>query len=490
MGESQGKLFSPEFNGSVHVEARPERLSADAGALLLREFMERLGLRGLLRTHLSDGRDRSRVVHPLSELVLTWVLLNAQGWSDEVDVDALRDDPIFRLAVSERRGDRPLRAAGKKEPEGLASQPTLSRVSHMLATRENRAGLGGVILEWVERRTRLRPHEWLEEVTLDLDSVPFVVYGQQPGAAYNGYYGVRCYHPVVVRWDRGDYLGAALRSGTAYTADGALAFVEPIVEWAQLMAERVWLRMDAGFPEPELLNWLEQAGVLYVARVRTNAVLKRLAAPYLAEACAKGMVGEVVALHELSYGAKSWKRSRRVVLVVVNRATAQGELFLEHFFLLTNATAEAVPASELLERYRQRGTAEKDFGDWKTALDLALSSTPRCKLHYRGQPVAASYQRPDSFAANEARLLLSLLSANVLDAAAELLARHTRQQYNRVRFRQLLLKVAGRVLLGGRSITVVVSAAVAPLWSAWWSELQRVYPTRGSPIGGTPPSAA
>lgn len=490
MGERQATLFSPEFNRRIEVEARPERLSADAGALVLRELMERLGLRGLLQTHLSDERDPSRIVHPLAELVLTWVLLNAQGWTDQVDVEALRDDPILRLAVSERRGDAPLREAGPREANGLCSQPTLSRLLQALAVPANRAGLGAVLVEWAEGRTGLGPNDRLEEVTLDLDSVPVEVHGYQPGSAYNGHFGMRCYHPVLVRWDRGDYLGAALRPGNAHTADGALIFVAPIVEWAQLLALRVWLRIDAGFPEPKLLSWLERVGVSYVARVRGNAVLERLAAPYLEQTGDSTVVGEVVALHELSYGAGSWDRERRVVLVIVNRATEQGELFREHFFLLTNATAEEVAAAELLERYRQRGTAEKDFGDWKTALELALSSTPRAKMHYREQPVTTPYERPDSFAANEARLLLSLLSANVLDAAAELLARHTRHHYSRVRFRQLLLKVAGRVLVGGRYITVVVNAAMAPLWSAWWLELQRAYPTRGSPSPNTLPSTA
>ena len=41
MGEEQGTLFSPEYNRSVQVEARPEKLTSDAGALLLREVTER-----------------------------------------------------------------------------------------------------------------------------------------------------------------------------------------------------------------------------------------------------------------------------------------------------------------------------------------------------------------------------------------------------------------------------------------------------------------
>ncbi len=75
-------------------------------------------------------------------------------------------------------------------------------------------------------------------------------------------------------------------------------------------------------------------------------------------------------------------------------------------------------AEALLAQYRRRGTAEKDFGDWKQALDLALSSAPRPKAHYRGRAVEAPTTEPDSFAANEARLLLGLVAANLLHAGS------------------------------------------------------------------------
>lgn len=77
MGEVQGTLFSPDFNRSVHIEARPEHLTADAGALLLRELTDRLALPALVRRHLSDSRDPERITHPFLELLRTQVLLLA-----------------------------------------------------------------------------------------------------------------------------------------------------------------------------------------------------------------------------------------------------------------------------------------------------------------------------------------------------------------------------------------------------------------------------
>lgn len=37
-------LFQPSFNASLRVETRPERLSGDAGSLLLRDFLDETGL--------------------------------------------------------------------------------------------------------------------------------------------------------------------------------------------------------------------------------------------------------------------------------------------------------------------------------------------------------------------------------------------------------------------------------------------------------------
>lgn len=89
-------------------------------------------------------------------------------------------------------------------------------------------------------------------------------------------------------------------------------------------------------------------------------------------------------LHEFAYQAKSWSREGRVVLVVLERADLRQHLFLDHFFRVTNALPEERPPGALLEHYRERGCAEKDFGAWQQTLTPHLSSSPRPKRHYRG----------------------------------------------------------------------------------------------------------
>lgn len=482
MGESQLSIFKPDFNRSIQVEARPERLTADAGALLLRQLMDSSGLSALLVEHLVDARNPLFVEHGFLELLRTMLLLPAQGWRDQLDVTLLREDPVLRLAVSERRG-----AGVLGHRPGLCSQPTLSRLLHALAAPCNREGLGTVLMEYAARRKRL--HHGvppLDEATLDVDSIAQEVHGYQPGSDYNGHFGMQCYHPVLVSWDQGDFLAARLRPGNVHTAEGGLDFVLPVLRWAKTQARTVWVRMDAGFPGAELLGGLEAEGCRYVARMKANRKLETLAAPLLKRPVGRPPATPRTWLHELSYQAASWSAPRRVVLVIVERP---GELFPDHFFLVTNAPVEETCAEELLVRYRYRGLAEKDFGDWQTAFDPHLSSSPRPKRHYKGQRLPQRESLTDSFAANEALLLLNLLSANLLDHAASLIQKCSQRRWSRSRFRQLVLKTAGRVVLGKRYITVVIDAARTDLWQRMTRELSRLpQDARGSPCAGPLPA--
>lgn len=486
MGEVQGTLFSLDFNRSVRIEARPEHLSGDGGAILLRELTDRLGLPALAREHLQDPRDPDRVTHPFVELLRTWILLLAQGWRDQQDVRLLHEDPILRLAVSTRRGDRPLRALDQDAPVGLCSQATLSRLLYMLADEANSRGLAEIVRQIV--------YPVLDtgriEITVDLDSFPHEVHGHQPGTAYNGHYKTSCFHPLVASVEGRYFLGGQLRPGNVHTAEGGLEFVLPILRWLLSFIPRVWLRADAGFPRPAFLDTLEAEGIPYVCRIRSNAALERQAAPFLKRPPARPPAEGRTWLHELSYQASKWTRPRRVVLVVVERPDEQQHLFLDHFFLLTSATAEEESAGDLLERYRQRGSAESDFGAFKTTLAPTLSSSPRAKSHYQGRPVEQPYAEPDTFAANQAKLLLALLSANILAVGADLLSRGEKVRMSRQRFRDLVLKSAARIRLGGRRVTIVVQASRAHLWQRFRSALLELPPARGSPLLKTLPSAS
>ena len=92
-------MFMPSFNRSLVIEARPERLSSDAGAGLLRELLQRSGIIPWMVARLDDPRASNQVTYPLAELLRTMLVLFGQGWCDQDDADALRFDPAVQLCV-------------------------------------------------------------------------------------------------------------------------------------------------------------------------------------------------------------------------------------------------------------------------------------------------------------------------------------------------------------------------------------------------------
>ncbi len=483
MGEGNLALFQPEFNRSLRIEARPERLTSEAGAVVVREVLERLGLVDWLVKRLVDHRTPELITHPLSELVSTSLLLLGQGWRDQDDADTLRHDPVLRLAVSERRGITPLatrpRADGRPlsknpaVPDGLASQPTLSRLVRMLSIPENRAVLRGALLECAARRLHARRggHR-VRYLTIDIDSLPVEVHGHQPGSEYNGHYHTRIFHPLIASIaETGDLIDAQLRPGNAHTADGGVEFIGALLDRVeQKLCQVAAVRMDAGFPEEHLLRTLEARRTPYVARVRNNAVLDRMAAPYLRRPVGRPPAAPRTWFHEMTYRAETWSRARRVVLVVLERPD---ELFLHHFWLITDWTSEQMDGAALLAMYRERGTAEGHMGELMDVLDPALSSAPRPKSHYRGAPVERG-RAGDAFAQNEVLLLLNVLAYDLVHVARVLLEDASGEGWSLRRVRERVLRVAARVLVHGRRAVLVLGDASARLWSALWSRLRRL----------------
>src|SRR5699024_5334875 len=277
MGETL-PLFKASFNHTVQVESRPEHLTGEAGALIQREIMDRLGIIEWLGERLTDPRDPSRVTYPLADLIRTHLLLLGQGWRDRDDADRLRLGAALRVAHSSCRGRTPL-----QDGQGLAWQTTLSRLGENLSREPDRRGLGESIRE------------------------------------RDGHYRRRIYHPLIASCaETGDLLDAVLRPGQVGTAEGGLDFILAQVDRCRArLAERVIVRFDAGFPEGQTLSGLEARGVEYMARIRNNAVLNAMAAPHLKRPPGRPPEQPRIWCHEHRYQAGSWDRSRRVVLVVL-----------------------------------------------------------------------------------------------------------------------------------------------------------------------------
>lgn len=478
MGDSVGEI-RPDFNGSLHVECREERITSDGGAVLVREIDELVGLTQFLAQNLRDPRDPDKIVHPLVELLRTRLYLLVQGRKDQDDADTLRDDPALRVAVSQRRGVAPLQAATvdeigrKREPEGLASQPTLSRLNQVLSDPESRRLLRDALCKFsVQRILAMNGGRKHQSLGIDVDSFPIEVFGEQPGSAYNGHYEARIYHPLMASVaETGDILDLMLRNGNVHTANESLDFILAILDKMKEACQSAFLRIDAGFPEDQLLSAVEKRGVRYVARIKNNKVLDRMAESYKRRPPGRPTKELRIWFHEMTYKAEEWSKSRRVVLVVQEKP---GELFLHHFWLLTNCAKKRKSGEALLAMYRERGTAEGHQGEFKDVLAPALSSAPRWKMKYRGQPPRKRTKPVDSFAQNEATLLLNALAYNLAHAGRALVSEATGEGWSLKRFRERALLAAARITTHGRIITMVIGGIAGKLWRKLWPRLGRL----------------
>ena len=76
-------------------------ISSDGGLILLRAAERRLGLAETLAGCIRDWRDPERVVHSLPAMLRFRMFAIACGYEDADDCDALREDPLFKLAVGQ-----------------------------------------------------------------------------------------------------------------------------------------------------------------------------------------------------------------------------------------------------------------------------------------------------------------------------------------------------------------------------------------------------
>ena len=109
------KKVSAAFDGG--------RITSDGGVMLLAQAERRLGVAERLAAVMPDGRDASRVIHLLPDILRARIFAIACGYEDADDLDRLRSDPAFKLACSR------LPDTGRD----LCSQPTIPRWENALS---------------------------------------------------------------------------------------------------------------------------------------------------------------------------------------------------------------------------------------------------------------------------------------------------------------------------------------------------------------------
>src|SRR5699024_2220845 len=126
--------------------------------------------------------------------------------------DQLTNDSVFKEIIG---------------TDALASQPSLSR----FLNRFDETSVEQLYQANQELLDKVHAYRNVESLILDLDSTHADTYGDQEETAFNVHYGTVGFHPIVaLDGMTGDFLKAKLRPGNAYTSNGVVPFVQPVIE--------------------------------------------------------------------------------------------------------------------------------------------------------------------------------------------------------------------------------------------------------------------
>jgi hypothetical protein len=417
-------------------------LTSDAGALLLRQLDERLGLTSSLARCLVDRRARGKVRHKLATLLRQRIYQIALGYEDCNDADSLRGDPALKLAVGRAPGE-----------DDLASQPTLSRWENAVGWRECWR-IGEALLGCYLQRHRQRPPRRL---VLDVDATDDEAHGHQQLAFFHGYYDEHCYLPLLLFAQaegegEQELIGALLRPGNVHGGHRAMALIKAmVIRLRRAFPECVIeLRADSALALPEVYEGCEKLGIPYTISLPKNERLIEVAQPWRRDAQAiHAEIGEKVQVFgEFHHAAHTWSHERRVICKA--EVMSQGE---NPRFVVTSRY-DLEPEAHY-RFYCQRGDPENRIKELK--LDLKAD---RLSCH--------------RFWANQFRLLLHAAAYVMMQALRAGLAgtEYARAQVSTLRLR--LLKVGARIRESVRRVLVQLPSAYP--WAHLWSRLARAGP--------------
>jgi hypothetical protein len=339
-----GKRVDVRFDGGL--------LSSDGGVLALREIENRLGVADRLAACLVDPRDGAQVTHSLTDIVRFRLLMIAAGYEDGIDANALRSDPMFKMALDLTPSQR-----------DLCSQSTISRLENLPDARAL-LRMGRAMVDLYCASFAVAP----ERITLDLDDTFDAVHGGQQLALFNAHYDEYGFQPIVVFDGQGRFVTAVLRPARRPSGKEIRPFLRRLLRairahWPRV---KILLRADSHYCAPEVLDFCRANGFDYIFGVAPTSTLRRhvetLEASTKARFEAAPRQGKLRRFKEFYDGAQSWSRVERIIARVEVGADGSDTRFVVTNLIRRNARA-------LYEDiYCRRGQAENHIKSFKTHL--------------------------------------------------------------------------------------------------------------------------
>ena len=286
--------FSLQSNRQIKINFDGGDLSSDAGLLLIKEFISKLGIERLLNRSFKTNDSAVFRYHTDRDNLLQMIYMIMAGYFEDDASDELTKDPIFKAVL---------------EKSALASQPTVSRFFNRMDedTLKQFQEISQIL------RKRIYSIQMPQAVILDLDSTLLAAYGKQEGRAFNFHYRSNGYHPLVC-YDgiTGDLIKIQLRDGAAYSCTGVTNFLQPILDeyLNDYPTIHLLLRGDSGFATPDLYKQCEENGTNYVIRLKENFIKESKSGFDFSAVSSHNRIVNAnrVQVHALAYNIFNWFR--------------------------------------------------------------------------------------------------------------------------------------------------------------------------------------
>lgn len=420
--EDTRKVKTQTTSQTVEVRADGEGLVSHAGAFLLVELADRLGLTAALSAAMASTRER-RSAHDPGAVLRDLAVAIADGGEHLTDLGVLRgQEALFGAVASESTAHRVL----KSIDPGL-----LDAIRAARAVALRKAWDAGA-----------RP----KELILDIDASLLTAHSEKEGAAgtYKGGFG---FFPLLCYLETGEPLAGVLRPGNAgaNTASDHFEVLQLALEQlpAQDLEREILVRADIGGRTHAFTSDCRSAGIRFSVGYEVDERVRGAIAELPESAWRQAIDGEGEArdgarVTELTddLDLSGWPVGTRLIarrerphpgaqLSVLDHETGY-----RHTAFITDQDGADIPALEL--RHRRRAKVEDAIRVGK-------------EIGMRRMPFAA-------FSHNEAWLEISLLAQALLRWAARLCLQGELALAEPKRVRQRLLHVAGRIVRSGRRV--------------------------------------
>lgn len=286
--------FSLQSNRQIKINFDGGDLSSDAGLLLIKEFISKLGIERLLNRSFKTNDSAVFRYHTDRDNLLQMIYMIMASYFEDDASDELTKDSVFKAVL---------------EKSALASQPTVSRFFNRMDedTLKQFQEISQIL------RKRIYSIQMPQAVILDLDSTLLAAYGKQEGRAFNFHYRSNGYHPLVCYAGiTGDLIKIQLRDGAAYSCTGVTDFLQPILDeyLNDYPTIHLLLRGDSGFATPDLYKQCEENGTNYVIRLKENFIKESKSGFDFSAVSSHNRIVNAnrVQVHALAYNIFNWFR--------------------------------------------------------------------------------------------------------------------------------------------------------------------------------------